>query len=136
MTDFTPVLVHEALDVNGWLDDAHGPGTYALRLRVPTSVEEAHRAWRSHFDALPGDDAVTRMAQADRVAYVGASKDVYGRLMDHAEAEVRRAAALRVFPPEEVVGVWPSQDPFRDEFGTARTLRDDGWTVWTDGELV
>lgn len=132
----TPVEVHEAMDVNGHLDDAHGPGCYALRLEVPDSIHEAHRRWRDHFDALPADDAVTRLARAPRVAYVGASQDVYGRIMDHAEGEVRKAAVFRPFPPEEVIDIYPSDDPFRDEMQTARDLSEEGWLVWVNGEVV
>ncbi|AGM11193.1 hypothetical protein M197_gp28 [Haloarcula hispanica tailed virus 2] len=134
--DFTPVSVHEALDVGGWLEDARGPGCYALRLRVPDSAEDAHRTWLQHFEATPGDDALTRMAQADRVAYVGASKRVYDRLMDHAEGEKRKAAVLRAFPAVEVVRVWPMDTPFEREWGAARDLAGDGWTVWVNGDLV
>jgi len=136
MPDFTPLTVHESLDYDGLLDDAHGPGCYALRLDVPDSIHDAHARWREYFDALPGDDAVTRMAQRTRVAYVGASGDVYDRLMDHAEAQVRKAAVLRPFLPLEVIGVYPSEDPFRDEVQTARDLGEDGWLCWVNGEVV
>ena len=30
----TPTEVHQTLDDNGWLDAAHGPGVYALRVAV------------------------------------------------------------------------------------------------------
>jgi len=136
--DFTPIQVHEALDVRGLLEDAHGPGCYALRLDVPASAEEAHRRWLSHYDAVPEGDALTEMAAAERVAYVGASGDVYDRLQDHAEAEVRKAGVLGPFPPQEVITVVPTDTPFEDEFRTARLLRDSGpgWLCWVNGEVV
>lgn len=134
--DFTPIQVHESLDVAGWLDDAHGPGCYALRLDVPASAEQAHRAWLSTFEAVPEGDALTELAAAERVAYVGASGDVYDRLMDHAEGAVRQTALLSVFPPQEVVTIWPSDSPFEDENRLAYCLRDEGWTCWSDGEVV
>jgi hypothetical protein len=132
----TPGGVHEALDYDGLLTAARGPGCYALRLAVPDDADAAHRAWLATFDVTPRDDAVTRLAAAPRVAYVGAAGDVYDRLMDHAAGEVRTPAVCRAFPPAAVVGVYPSETPFEDEWGTARDLREDGWTCWVDGEVV
>ena len=132
----TPGGVHEALDYAGWLEPAHGPGVYALAADVPTSVEAAHRRWLSAFDAVPGGNALTQLATAERTAYAGASKDVYGRLMDHATATARQAAFLSVFPPEEIVTVEPHEDPFEAETRVARELRGEGWTVWVDGAVV
>lgn len=137
MTDeFTPTAVHESLDRAGLLDAAHGPGCYALALDVPDSVEAANRDWLAHFDALPGNDAVGRLARAEAVAYVGASKDVYGRLEDHAKGEVRKARVMQPFPPTEVIDVWPEDSQFIAERQHAYALADDGWRVWCDGEVV
>jgi hypothetical protein len=133
---FSPLSVHETLDVEGWLDDAHGPGAYAIRLDVPASAEQAHRAWLRHYDAVPEGKALEQLAAAGRVAYVGASGDVYDRLMDHAEGAVRQTALLSVFSPAEVVTIWPSDSPFEDENRLAYCLRDEGWTCWVDGEVV
>jgi hypothetical protein len=132
----TPGGVHEALDCAGWLEAAHGPGVYALRADVPDSAEAAHRRWRSAFDAVPGAGVLTEIATAERVAYAGASRDVYGRLMDHANGTARQAAFLSVFPPREIVTAEPREHPFEAETRVARGLREDGWTVWADGEVV
>lgn len=133
---FAPAAVHETLDREGLLDDAHGPGCYAIQMRVPDSPEAASRRWLEHYDALPGDEALERLAAAPRTCYVGASSDVYGRLMDHAEAEVRKASVFRAFPPEGLVYVWTDENPFDAEWGRALALREEGWTCWVNGEVV
>jgi hypothetical protein len=125
----------EQLDRCDLLDVSHGSGCYALRVDVPSLPTAAKEQWDATHDARPGNDALTRMAQADRVAYVGASSDVYGRLCDHC-GEVRKAALLDAFPPTEVVNVWPVDEPFEAEFNRAYRLAQNDWVVWTDGRLL
>lgn len=140
MTDrLTPTTTHETLDHQGLLADAHGPGVYALEAAVPDSVEAVHRAWHDHGDPPP-DWMLTRLAQAERVAYVGASnRSVYDRLQDHAEGEVRKATLLEVFDPVGVIGVWPAEgeDPVGiEERPRAMLLAQEGWVAWTDGTVI
>lgn len=134
--DFSPSAIHEDLDRRGLLDDADGPGCYALRVDVPGSPEEAERRWLEVFGALPDDFVVARMAKADSVAYAGASADVYGRIMDHAEASVRRPTLLRAFPPASVVDVEPCPEPFEREWSYAAERAGGETVVWCDGELL
>ena len=47
----TPTDAHERLDALGVLDDAHGPGTYALRVAVPDAVDAVQRRWLDAIDA-------------------------------------------------------------------------------------
>jgi len=129
----TPTQVHGRLDAAGLLDDAQRPGTYALQVKTPDDVETLARQWRTHVDAALADES-TEQLTADCVCYVGASQHVYDRLQDHAAGDVRQATFLSVFPPVDVVGVWPSDTPFRDEVNRAVALSDD-WTVWCDGEV-
>jgi len=50
----TPTELHETLDRSGWLDDAHGSGTYALEVPTPNAVEAVQRAWlNAHGTPLP-----------------------------------------------------------------------------------
>lgn len=131
----TPTAAHEALDANGWLDAAHGPGCYSLRLTTPPDDPRAvFEHWTAHHDAAP-QWIIDGLADADRLAYVGASGDVYGRIQDHAEAEVRRAAILRVYPPVEVLGVEPRENPFEAEFNETRRWVENQFVVWSDGVL-
>lgn len=130
----TPTEVHGRLDEMGLLDDSHQPGTYAIEVETPDDVESVARQWLGEVDAALSDKAFERLTNS-KVCYVGASKDVYSRLQDHAEASVRKALFLRVFPPVDVVGVWPSESPFRDEYSKAVALSGE-WTVWTDGEIL
>jgi len=131
----TPTDMNEALDRQGLLDKSHGSGTYALAVDTPTDTEGVARAFREVSDAVPPDEVLDRLT-ADRVAYVGASGDGYGRLMDHAAGEVRKALFLRAFDVTGVVGVWPERDPFQHEYNRAVSLSNSGWTVWTDGEVL
>jgi hypothetical protein len=132
----TPTAVHETLDERGLLDDAHRPGCYGLRVRTPSLTDEVAQSFREHSDVTPPEKIMDRLASAGRVAYVGASGNVYDRLQDHARGDVRKALFLRCFPPVDVVGVWPSEAPFESEFNRARALSEENWTVWTDGELL
>ena len=130
-----PTDLHQTLDDRGLLDAAHTGGTYALRVKTPDSVERVARAFLKVSDGTPPEHVIERLT-ADRVAYVGASKDVYSRLQDHAEAEVRQATFLRAFDPVEVVGVWPADEPFDAEYNRACALSNEGWCVWMDGEVL
>jgi hypothetical protein len=105
-------------------------------VRTPDSEEAAQVAWYSEFDHAPPEDALERIADAPRVAYVGASGNVYGRLCDHVAGDVRKAAFLSVFRPTRVIDVWPDADPFASEFNRAMRLTREGWAVWTDGRLL
>ena len=126
----------ESLDERGLLADARNPGVYALELSVPPALDAVRRDWDREHDHRPPDDALARLASADRVAYVGASIDVYGRLCDHAAADVRTATICEAFPPERVIDVWPHCDPFAAERNRALRLAREGWGVWCDGEVL
>lgn len=131
----TPNALHGRLDDRGLLDDAHGSGTYALEVETPDTVEGVARAFLKVADGTPTDHVCDRLT-AQRVAYVGASKDVYSRLQDHAEAEVRQATFLEAFDAVDVVGVWPTDTPFQAEFNRAAALSREGWVAYTDGEVL
>lgn len=131
----TPTELHEALDTKGLLDDAQNPGTYALAVKTPTDVESVARAFLDVSDVTPDDATLDRLTSG-KCAYVGASQDVYSRLMDHARGEVRQATFLRAFEVTDVVGVWPEARPFQAEYNRAAELSRAGWQVWTDGGLV
>lgn len=132
----SPTAVHETLDRRGLLEQSHGPGCYALRVHVPDGKAHVGDAFRDVVDVAPPDKYLDKLADADRVCYVGASGDVYSRLMDHAESDVRQSVFLRAFEITDLVNVWASPAPFESEFNRARTLSDKGWTCWTDGEVV
>jgi len=133
----SPTAVHETLDRQGLLEQSHGPGCYALRVHVPDNAYDVKREFKHACDVTPSSKTIGRLVNADDVAYVGASGDVYARLMDHAEAEVRQSVFLRAFEIAGLVDVWPSPAPFENEFNRARTLSDNGWdAVWSDGEVV
>lgn len=133
----SPTGVHETLDERGLLEMAHGSGTYALKCYVPATADAVEAAFADVVDATPPAHVVERLADAERVAYVGASGDVYDRLQDHADGDVRQATFLQAFEPVDIVGVWPTPTPFEAEFNRARLLSDaKDWTCWTDGEVV
>jgi len=41
-----------------------------------------------------------------------------------------------VFKPTEVLNVWPSDTPFREERARARELSREQFVVWCDGEVL
>lgn len=131
----TPTELHERLDTRGLLDDSRGPGCYALEVDTPDSTEAVARAFLAVGDATPPDATMERLT-SHKCAYVGASKQVYDRLADHAAGEVRQATFLRAFDAVGVVGVWPASEPFEAEYNRAVALRREGWTCWTDGGVV
>jgi len=132
----------DALAERNLLDTARQPGTYALRLSVPDSVETVARTWMdTHPSALP-EGTEERLAAASTVLYVGASGNVYDRLCDHVRAKgerVRSASFVAAFEVRDVVDVWPeptTQDAFDAEYNRALSLADDDTRVWTDGTLL
>ena len=134
----TQSTVNQILDDRRLLDSAHGKGCYGLRVDTPNDVENVARAFLSVSDVTPPDDYLDQLT-ADRVAYVGASIDVYSRLMDHADGQVRKATFLEAFDAVDVIDVWPTErgkDPFEQEYNRASELSRSGWVVWTDGELL
>lgn len=128
------VALTESLDERGLLDAARGPGVYAVAVAVPDALEAVRDAWDAHHDARP--DGLDRLAAADRVAYVGASTQVYARLAEHVTGARRGTAFLAAYPPERVVDVWPDDEPFDAEFNRAAALSREGWLCWRDGELM
>lgn len=125
----------EELDERGLLDDARGPGVYALEVATPPTLDAVRRQWDSAHDARPPEGTLDRLASAADVAYVGAATHVYQRLSDHVTRERRKSAFLTAFPPERVVTVWSYENPFDAEYNAAQRLARRGWKVWTDGEL-
>ena len=132
----SPTEVHAALDDMGVLDNAHGPGVYALKVAVPDAVDAVQRAWLDAHDTPLPDAYAEQLAAADTALYVGRSGDVYGRLMDHVRGDVRRASFVSAFDVTAVRGVYADDKNTRvAERDRARALSDGATCVWTDGEL-
>lgn len=134
---FTESGMSERLDRRGLLAASHGPGCYALAVDVPDDPSDVTLAFRQVSDADLPDSYAERLARADRVAYVGASRDVYERLCDHAAGDVRKATFLQAFSPQRVVDVWPHDSPFTREYKRARSLvrGDNNRAAWANGEV-
>jgi len=131
----TPSQLHERLDTRGLLDTSKGPGTYALQVNTPDDLEAVAQAFANVSDVVPEEKTLARLT-SDHVAYVGASNNVYDRLMDHADGEVRQTLFLRAFKPVDLVGVWALPEPFTAEYNRSVWLSQRGWTVWQDGRIV
>jgi len=131
----TPTKAHAALDEMGVLADAHGPGVYALSVAVPDAVDAVQRRWLDAHDGPLPDAYAEQLAAADECLYVGRSHDVYARLMDHMEHDVRRASFVSAFDVTAVRAVWPGENSGVAERDRARQLSDATTCVWTDGEL-
>jgi hypothetical protein len=133
----TPTHATEQLDHRDLLAASRGPGCYALRLAVPDSTEAARERWDAHHDARPPEPTLERLAAAEQVAYIGAAREVYGRIMDHAAGDVRKAAICEAFPPVDIMDVWPTDDPFAREWDRARKVAENNpGRVWVNGELL
>lgn len=133
----SPARANETLDRMGALSKSKQPGVYALKLDTPNTVLDARNAWEAESDVLPSDGDLEAIADAARVAYVGASSNVYGRIMEHAKGEKRQAAYLQVFAPVGIVDVWPADNPREaSEYNRAVFLAESGWVVVTDGEVI
>jgi len=89
---------------------ARTPGVYALTLSVPQNVD-LEDYWLTHYDALP--DYWSELTNAQRIVYVGAAKDTYGRVEEHLASEKRRAVLPSVFPPHTLHRVWLYEDADR-----------------------
>ena len=132
----TPTQANGRLDELGVLDESHGPGCYALRVSVPNGVEAVQRTWLDAIGAPLPEAYAEQLADADTALYVGRSGDVYDRIMDHADGQVRRASFIRAFGMTDVHGVWPGDENTGvAERDRARGLSDADTVVWTDGEL-
>lgn len=101
MTLSLPADAEPFIPAGGDLSDLRGPGVYALRLSRP---DDLAAAWDATFDTRP--DYWESLTSAERVVYVGAAKDVLGRLEDHRDGEVRKAALLRVCEIDALRNVW------------------------------
>lgn len=132
----SPTEAHETLDHMGVLDESQGSGCYALRLKTPDTYDEVRDHWDAYFEGRPDSSDLHDLADGERVAYVGASSNVYDRIMDHAEGEKRKSAYLKVFPPVDVVDVWPTEVPFQEEYNRGVFLAKNGWATITDGEVL
>ena len=132
----TPTQAHGRIDQLGVLDESHGEGTYALEVEAPNSVEAVQRRWLDAIDAPLPDPMAEQVAAARTCLYVGRSGNVYDRIMDHADGQVRRASFIRAFGMADVHGVYPEDENSGvAERNRARSLSDADTVVWTDGEL-
>lgn len=94
--------------------DAKVPGCYALLTNKPTSdLERLTRRWLDET----GKEApyLTECAQARAIAYVGASGNIFERLVDHTDAKVRQSVFLQVFEPVELLAIYPDKHPMQNE---------------------
>ena len=124
------------MDELGVLDDAYKPGTYALQVRVPDSVEAVQREWLDAIDAPLPDAYAEQLADAETCLYVGRSGNVYDRIMDHVRAQVRRASFVEAFGVADIHGVYAADENSNTaEYNRAVALADATTCVWSDGEL-
>ena len=132
----TPVEAHTELEALETLAASQGPGTYAIVVAVPNGVESVQRTWLDAIDAPLPDAYAEQLAAAETCLYVGRSGDVYDRIMDHADGQVRRASFIRAFGMTDIHGVWPyDANTGVAERNRARSLSSATTCVWSDGEL-
>lgn len=131
------LAVNRWVDREGVHDEARQPGCYAIELETPSDRPVAViNRWTDHFDVgMPGEYA-TRLADADRLVYIGAhGTSVYERLCQHAAGE-KSSTIMDVWPPVAVVSILQTDSPDAMEFNyTQEYAREDGTLAWMNGEL-
>jgi predicted GIY-YIG superfamily endonuclease len=134
MTDLVPdpadglsgrALLSEHVEAKGYTpSELQTPGCYALRISIPDtdSVEVYERRFSEHYDNIP--EYVEGLAAAPRAYYVGAAKNIYERLDDHVQGEVRQAVLPTVFEIHSLKTVWKhdSMDEALDREGKCALL--------------
>lgn len=136
MTDWTPpvrtgltgdVILSEHMEAFvDDLADAHAPGVYVLKCSHPDEWDVAESRFAEAFEK-PRPDYVREAYDAECILYVGAAKDVYDRIGDHARGE-KSSALLKVYPPHSVWGVYwmdSTEEAFTRESGVAAKLASD-----------
>lgn len=130
MTDrLSETQIHEWLDHNGYLDQSHTEGCYAIRLHIPDDPEDA---WHNEKDVSPPEPGFFQAIEEQGLIYAGkAYKSVYGRLLDHGRGSVRQPSIMQVYPPVEMYGVSFGER----EFNYALRVRNEsGCVTWCDGD--
>jgi len=97
------------------------PGVYALKLNRPDDLAEA---WDQTFDHRP--DYWESLMDAHAVVYVGATKNVIGRLEDHRDGQKRLTALTSVCEIEGIRNIWwfdSATEAFDRENGLALTMQ-------------
>ena len=90
------------------------PGVYAIKCaNVSNDLERLTRRWLDET----GKEApyLEECAEANEIAYVGASGNIFDRLCDHTDARVRKSTFLQVFEPRELLAIHPDDEPFLHE---------------------
>ncbi len=98
-----------------------GPAIYALNLSKPDNLTAA---WDETFDERPA--YWDELQQAESVVYVGAAKNVMGRLEDHRDKDVRIGVLQRVCAIDGLRNVWfcdSADQAFEKESAKAIELR-------------
>jgi hypothetical protein len=102
-------LAEQILDHAADTTAAKRPGVYALELSKPDHAghEMLSRLWLSEHDAIP--EYLERIADADRVLYVGAAtgeNGVLGRFRTHLNNPNRSSVVAEVFPIHHIEQIW------------------------------
>lgn len=140
MTDLEPLTetrLTETLDKRGDLEAARASGVYALLLdHPPDDPVTVAEQWADHSDVLPQNGFTERLADAERLVYIGShARSMYDRLCQHANGE-QSSTIMAVWPPVDVWGLYPDRDPETDEYATAVHIGEiDGICTWQDGVL-
>lgn len=128
------------LAVDEYCGDSHRkPGVYALECDAPDTEGEVRNRFRNVWPDTEDRWGVwvDPIADADTVLYTGKGGDVYDRLMDHAEGEVRKAGFVSAFPPTDIHSIEHHPDTLdTHEWQLANRLSSrKGVVVWSDGVL-
>lgn len=129
--------LNEKLESYGWVDKSRQPGVYSLKLVTPPDDwKSLEGTWHSYFGAPPPDGLLDRLAEADRLLYVGShGKSMYERMAQHVRG-FKTSTITQIWKPVDVVGVWPEDDPDAEEWNRAVALSDERTACWCNGEWL
>ena len=101
MTLSLPEDVEAHLGTDADLSDAHRPGVYALRLAKP---DDPASAWDRQHDTRP--EWFDAFVKREKCVYVGSAGDVFRRLEEHRDGEVRTTVLTELCEIESLRNLW------------------------------
>jgi len=108
-------------DLEPYTTDYRTAAVYALDVTMP---DDLAYQWDLRFEHRA--EWFDQLQAADSVIYVGAAKNLIGRLEDHRDGQVRTAVLPSLATDKTLRNVWPkdsADDAFREESQVAIRLR-------------
>lgn len=90
--------------VDGGPTEANAPGIYIIEHSKPDGGVDVHEAmWARFHETVPS--FITAIADAERLVYVGAGDNVYGRIKTHVNADPQANSLAEAYPVHGVMNI-------------------------------